>query len=152
MKFYSPNANFVNISTVKTILSLKAYINFGPHSQFLLSVLGEIRYKRRHRMPLTFSQHRKNRSSTDLFFLWGTLIVWLSFILLLLLYPKALGVPSVASTQQLLKLYSEAQDSKSHCAVRVMKHFCCFPANAGKAFYNVISFVRMPSDHGSVLH
>jgi len=144
MKLYSPSANFVNISTVKTILSSKAYINFGPHSPFLLSVLGEIRCKRWHIMPLTFSQHRKNRSSTDRILLMRysycmniihvIIIIIIIIIINTSLYPNESRVQSVASTQQLLKLYSEAHDSKSHCAVRVMKHFCSFPANAGKAF------------------
>jgi len=74
MKLYSPSANFVKISTVKVILSLKTYINFGPHSPLLLSVLDEIRCKIWHIMPLTFSHLRKNRSSTD-----SILLMWYSY-------------------------------------------------------------------------
>lgn len=110
MKLYSPSANFVKIKKVKAILSLKAHINSGPHSPFLLSVLGEIRCKRWHIMPLTFSQFRKNRSSTD-----RILLKRYSYCMIIIhviinnninntfLHPNTFNVPPVASTQQLLK-------------------------------------------------
>jgi len=111
MKLYSPTANFVKISTVKSIFSLKVYVNFGPHSPFLLSVLGEIRCKRWHTMPLTFSQHRKNRSSADRILLmrYSYCMIIIHVIIIInninntFLYPNAFSVPPVASTQQVLK-------------------------------------------------
>jgi hypothetical protein len=80
------------------------------------------------------------------------IIIIIIIIINAFLYPNAFSVPSVASSQQLRKTVLRSSGFKVALCCKSYEAFLLLSRKCRKGIYNVTSFVRLPSDHGSVLH